>query len=162
VWGLDAIHELDIPRSNTFWGVALLLLLRAAQAAAALLQHAQVRAGFRASAAHSLTPNRPTGGGSILKRADGDGPPRMAGSGPFRDYSLADSLLETRAYELADSAENLTRRNVDSRAPAPTRNISNCKPEPDEWRNALDGSLALIHANTTGPGRPWIWICVTG
>ena len=124
----------------------LLLLLGCRQPPTALLQHAQVALDSAASAG-SLRYAEPTyrRAESILQRGWMEMAQQNGRFGPFRNYSLADSLLE-RALELADSASNLTRRNVDSLSTRANAEYLHLQAERNEWRNALDGSLALYTA----------------
>jgi len=124
----------------------LLLLLGCRKPPTALLQHAQIAIDSAASAG-ALRYSEPTyrRAESTLKRGWMEMARQNGRFGPFRDYFLADSLLE-RALELADSAGNLTRRNVDSLSARANAEYLQLQAERNEWRDALDGSLALYTA----------------
>jgi L,D-peptidoglycan transpeptidase YkuD (ErfK/YbiS/YcfS/YnhG family) len=123
-----------------------LLLLGCRKPPTALLQHAQVALDTAASAG-ALRYAEPTYrlAESVLNRGWMEMARQNGRFGPFRDYSLADSLLK-RALELADSAANRTLRCVDSLSAHAHLESEQLQTELGNWREALDGSLALYTA----------------
>jgi L,D-peptidoglycan transpeptidase YkuD (ErfK/YbiS/YcfS/YnhG family) len=113
---------------------------------AALLQHAQ-SAMDSAAAGAALRYAEPTyrRAESTLKRGWMEMARQNGRFGPFRDYALADSLLR-RALELADSAADLSRSRVDSLSSGAQAELLQLQDELRQWREALDGSLALYTA----------------